>query len=423
MLSVGTSDVGRLPIPMVLFLLLLPLLPVLIMKLSWIFWSPLILCPILLLVSLVFPGSALAQSQSQYSQSYQEEDVYEDDRSGSYEQQQQQQQREQKEQKNHNDAIDYEIWDVMDASVKLFGQGKTWYDVFAVEESSTAKEISRTYRKLSLQFHPDKNPSAEAAQSFQTLGLMAKILRDPASRRRYDHWLANGIPYWRGRGYYFRKSENLTIAQSCLVILAGFSVMQYVAQMVGYWQVRSGLRLLAERRGGFPVSNGGGVNGGGAGAGGSTTPPAVMSKAAAKQLAKKNRKSGGGSNGGSGRSTPDLSSSGRQSSSVVLSIFDDANVKKALDYMYYQRQITPDLVVDGRAWYRLVHAEFHGQEDEAIQLRFPRPWNTMLFALPWALVKWCLHNKKKKEEDKLQQEDDTTNNNNSNTGENRKKRK
>ncbi len=122
--------------------------------------------------------------------------------------------------------VDYEIWDLMDASVAQFGPGKTWYDLFGVAPDAEPAVMGRAYRKLSLQFHPDKNSAPDAAEKFQVLASTYAILRADEKRRRYDIWMDRGIPFWRGRRYYFRKSENLTIAQSVLVMLSIFSAMQ-----------------------------------------------------------------------------------------------------------------------------------------------------------------------------------------------------
>ena len=44
----------------------------------------------------------------------------------------------------------------------------------------------------------------EASDRFTRLGLIAKILRGPG-RERYDHFLNNGFPKWRGTGYYYAR--------------------------------------------------------------------------------------------------------------------------------------------------------------------------------------------------------------------------
>jgi curved DNA-binding protein CbpA len=76
------------------------------------------------------------------------------------------------------------------------------------------------YKKDQAKQHPDwkpeqlerKKPSQaevkkaikEASARFARLGLIAKILRG-SGRERYDHFLANGFPAWRGSGYYYAR--------------------------------------------------------------------------------------------------------------------------------------------------------------------------------------------------------------------------
>lgn len=250
--------------------------------------------------------------------------------------------------------LDYEIWDLMDSTVKHWAEGMTWYDVLELPEDASSADISKSYRKHSLVFHPDKNPSEKAAKMFQTLGAIAKILRSPDSRKRYHFWLDNGIPYWRGRGYYFRKSENLTIVQSLLVALGGFSFMQYIAFWVKYLQVKSGLKILSRIRDG-------------AGTGSPSTPPRSDSPGVSKKKAKKQN-----------RGAPDDSSAG---------LFDDANMKRAIDYLIRDRGLNPELVLDSREWRRYVEEEFKGNTWDAYQLRWPNPFSTALFSFPlWILV-------------------------------------
>jgi hypothetical protein len=147
------------------------------------------------------------------------------------------------------DDKDYEIWEVMDSMLEAFGSGKSWYEILDVEENVDDKTIARQYRKLSLIYHPDKNendPNAE--KRFSALANAATILKDSKLREKYDHWLRNGIPFFRGRGYYFRKSENLSIAAATLIVLFAFSLMQYVALYVRYRQIKAGFEFLEAQR-------------------------------------------------------------------------------------------------------------------------------------------------------------------------------
>ena len=114
-----------------------------------------------------------------------------------------------------------------------------------MKAGATQEEIHKAYRKKSKVLHPDKakqsfiaskatgdprsgtgKPSPKkkpgvrvskgpsesevrkavkaANERFARLGLVAKILRGPG-RERYDHFLKNGFPKWRGTGYYYAR--------------------------------------------------------------------------------------------------------------------------------------------------------------------------------------------------------------------------
>jgi len=61
------------------------------------------------------------------------------------------------------------------------------YAFLAVSPTATQSEIRKAYRKQSLLYHPDKNPSPVAAQKFHYLDLARAILLSPAARTAYDN--------------------------------------------------------------------------------------------------------------------------------------------------------------------------------------------------------------------------------------------
>lgn len=63
------------------------------------------------------------------------------------------------------------------------------YEILGVEKSADHDTIKRAYRKLAMQFHPDKNPGdKEAEDKFKECASAYEILSDPDKRARYDRF-------------------------------------------------------------------------------------------------------------------------------------------------------------------------------------------------------------------------------------------
>ena len=60
------------------------------------------------------------------------------------------------------------------------------YDVLDVTADATPAEIKKSYRRLALLWHPDKNHAPEAAEVFKELSGAFAVLSDPEKRARYD---------------------------------------------------------------------------------------------------------------------------------------------------------------------------------------------------------------------------------------------
>ena len=61
------------------------------------------------------------------------------------------------------------------------------YEILGVEENASPDEIKKAYRKLSLQYHPDRNHnSAESTNRFQNISAAYEILGDENARMNYD---------------------------------------------------------------------------------------------------------------------------------------------------------------------------------------------------------------------------------------------
>ena len=63
---------------------------------------------------------------------------------------------------------------------------KDFYDILGVAKGASADEIKKAYRKLALQYHPDRNPGPEGEEKFKEIGEAYSVLSDPAKRDEYD---------------------------------------------------------------------------------------------------------------------------------------------------------------------------------------------------------------------------------------------
>ena len=61
---------------------------------------------------------------------------------------------------------------------------KDYYKVLGVSATATEKEITRAYRKLAKEHHPDTNPGSE--ERFKEITAANDVLGDPAKRKEYD---------------------------------------------------------------------------------------------------------------------------------------------------------------------------------------------------------------------------------------------
>ncbi|KAJ1974666.1 hypothetical protein H4R34_004634 [Dimargaris verticillata] len=104
------------------------------------------------------------------------------------------------------DEKDYEIFDLVDFLKKAqSGKDTTFYDILGVPSTADLSTINQAFKRKSFDYHPDKNPSKEAGAIFSRLGSIMSILRKPAMRERYDFYMKNGVPVWRGTGYFYRR--------------------------------------------------------------------------------------------------------------------------------------------------------------------------------------------------------------------------
>lgn len=72
--------------------------------------------------------------------------------------------------------------------------GKDYYQVLGVSKSASPEEIKKTYRKLALKYHPDRNQGDKGAEAkFKDISEAYAVLSDPEKKKQYDMFGTDGF--------------------------------------------------------------------------------------------------------------------------------------------------------------------------------------------------------------------------------------
>ena len=130
------------------------------------------------------------------------------------------------------------ILSTISPSMAIYCDEDDCYDLLGVTQSANSSEIKKAYYKLSLKHHPDKNPDPESRKIFVKIANAYEILKDEATREKYDYAIAhpeevfyNTAQYYRA--YYGHKTDPRAVLVGLLLILSGF---QYLNQTTRYNQ-------------------------------------------------------------------------------------------------------------------------------------------------------------------------------------------
>ena len=80
---------------------------------------------------------------------------------------------------------------------------RDYYDVLGVSKTANPDEIKKSYRKLALKYHPDRNPDNKGAEdNFKEAAEAYEVLSDNTKRKKYDQFGHSGMQGGADYGQY-----------------------------------------------------------------------------------------------------------------------------------------------------------------------------------------------------------------------------
>jgi curved DNA-binding protein CbpA len=70
-----------------------------------------------------------------------------------------------------------------------------YYGLLRITPAATFDEVQKAYRSLAMQFHPDRNPTPDAASTMIAINQAYAVLSEPAKRRQYDQDRRKAEPF------------------------------------------------------------------------------------------------------------------------------------------------------------------------------------------------------------------------------------
>nr|CAB3238792.1 dnaJ homolog subfamily C member 1 [Phallusia mammillata] len=113
-----------------------------------------------------------------------------------------------------------EVFDLVDETNLNF------YEYLSLTQDATSAEIRRSYRKLSLTMHPDKNKTEGAEEGFRVLVAIYEVLKSKEKREIYDNVLVNGLP--SAYLYVPRQIRKMSMLEVSIIISIIFTVGHFL---------------------------------------------------------------------------------------------------------------------------------------------------------------------------------------------------
>jgi molecular chaperone DnaJ len=118
-----------------------------------------------------------------------------------------------------------------------------FYALLGISREASEVEIKKAYRKLAMEYHPDRNPSPDAEAKFKEITEAYEVLRDPQKRAVYDRYGKAGLA-GSSSGYGF---HHVDLSEALNIFMRDFGGMG------GFESLFGGRRSRAEERRGQDI--------------------------------------------------------------------------------------------------------------------------------------------------------------------------
>ncbi|CAF1017162.1 unnamed protein product [Adineta ricciae] len=116
-------------------------------------------------------------------------------------------------------------------AIKKIKTCKDYYTILGVSKTASEADLKKAYRKLALQFHPDKCKAPGATEAFKAIGKAFSVLSDPKKREDYDQYGHAMEPQYEnnhrnhghGGHYYYSDDDDDFSAEEIFNLFFGYS--------------------------------------------------------------------------------------------------------------------------------------------------------------------------------------------------------
>lgn len=86
-----------------------------------------------------------------------------------------------------------------------------YYKILELSEDATEEQIKKSFRKLAMKYHPDRNKTKEAEEKFKEINEAYSVLSDSNKRKEYDFKKNHGFSGMNGSGFEgFGRAEDMS---------------------------------------------------------------------------------------------------------------------------------------------------------------------------------------------------------------------